>query len=61
MIEPIENAIMPLLPYVDAGSDIDFEEDILMLMRYFFSFTQCFYWKIASSDPKSTQNVRNHT
>ena len=29
---------MPLLPYVEAGSDIDFEEDILMLMRYFFYF-----------------------
>lgn len=34
MIEPIENVILPLLKYVDTENDFDFEEDILMLMRY---------------------------
>ncbi len=33
MVDPIENVIMPLLPYIDTNNELDFEEDILMLMR----------------------------
>lgn len=35
LIMDIENAILPLLPFIDGQSNYDFEEDIFMMMSSF--------------------------